>query len=173
MPKPKYKPHNQPTRLREYVRIDDLPQFIKDKYDGYRLSEQSVDWCLRVAAGQDAMSVTQEVYNLGDNRAEIKRTAREMLSNPKMQDMVNVLRDNLKHQAIVNANGILMRLELMYSEAIFDDDKRLALDILKEMSKIITNLDGAVSVGDVTISFTLPNAINAKPADIQDAEITE
>jgi hypothetical protein len=41
------------------------------------------------------------------------------------------------------------------------------------MAEIVTKLDGTTSVGDITISFTLPNAIQAKPIDIQEAEISE
>jgi hypothetical protein len=41
------------------------------------------------------------------------------------------------------------------------------------MSKIVTSLDGSISVTDVTIKFELPNAIKAKPQDIQDTEIIE
>ena len=85
--------------------------------------------------------------------------------------MITVFRENLKHKAIVDANAILMRLELMYSEAIYDDEKRLALDVLKEMSKIVTSLDGTISVSDVVIRFELPNTIKAKEIDITDAEI--
>jgi hypothetical protein len=126
---------------------------------------------MRLAAGQDAMTVVQELYELGDDRAQIKRKARELLGNPKLQDMITVFRENLKHKAIVDANAILMRLELMYSEAIYDDEKRLALDVLKEMSKIVTSLDGTISVSDVVIRFELPNTIKAKEIDITDAEI--
>ena len=165
--------NKQPTKVHEFITIERLPQYIQEKFDSYRLSPHSIDFCMRMAAGEDAMTVVSELYSLGNNRAEIKRKARELLGNPKLQDMITVFRDNLKHKAIVDANAILMRLELMYSECIYDNDKRLALDILKEMSKIITNLDGSVSVSDITIQFTLPNAIKAKPQDIQDTEIIE
>ncbi len=165
--------NKQPTKVHEFITIERLPQYIKEKFDSYRLSPHSIDFCMRLAAGEDAMTVVSELYSLGDNRAEIKRKARELLGNPKLQDMITVFRENLKHKAIVDANAILMRLELMYSECIYDNDKRLALDILKEMSKIITNLDGSVSVSDVVIRFELPNAIKAKAEDIQDTEIIE
>jgi hypothetical protein len=168
-----YKAHGNETKVRQYVKLDDLPDLIREKYNGFKLSQQVVDWAIRVAAGEDAMSVTREVYTLGDNKAEIKRTSNELLRNPKVVEMVNVLRDNFKHQAIVNTNGILSRLEMLYSEAIYDGDKRLALDVLKQMSNIITNLDGSVSVSDITIQFTLPNTINAKTIDITEAEINE
>jgi len=165
--------NKQPTKVHEFITIERLPQYIKEKFDSYRLSPHSIDFCMRLAAGEDAMTVVSELYELGDDRAQIKRKARELLGNPKLQDMITVFRENLKHKAIVDANAILMRLELMYSEAIYDDEKRLALDVLKEMSKIVTSLDGTISVTDVTIKFELPNAIKAKPQDIQDTEIIE
>jgi len=155
--------NKQPTKVHEFITIERLPQYIKEKFDSYRLSPHSIDFCMRLAAGEDAMTVVSELYELGDDRAQIKRKARELLGNPKLQDMITVFRENLKHKAIVDANAILMRLELMYSEAIYDDEKRLALDVLKEMSKIVTSLDGTISVTDVTIKFELPNAIKAKP----------
>jgi hypothetical protein len=161
----------QPTKVHEFITLDRLPQYIQEKFDSYRLSPHSIDFCMRMAAGQDAMTVVSELYSLGDDRAQIKRKARELLGNPKLQDMITVFRDNLKHKAIVDANAILMRLELMYSEAIYDDEKRLALDVLKEMSKIVTSLDGTISVSDVVIRFELPNTIKAKEIDITDAEI--
>ena len=165
--------NKKPTKVHEFITIERLPQYIKEKFDSYRLSPHSIDFCMRLAAGEDAMTVVSELYELGDDRAQIKRKARELLGNPKLQDMITVFRENLKHKAIVDANAILMRLELMYSEAIYDDEKRLALDVLKEMSKIVTSLDGTISVTDVTIKFELPNAIKAKPQDIQDTEIIE
>jgi hypothetical protein len=79
----------------------------------------------------------------------------------------------MKHKAIVDANAILMRLEILYSESIFDGDKATALKCLKQMSDIITNLDGSVSVSDITIKFELPNLVKAKPQDIEDAKIEE
>jgi hypothetical protein len=161
------------TLVHEFIKIADLPQYIQQKFDSYRLSPHSIDFCLRMAAGEDSMTVVQELYELGDDRAQIKRKARELLGNPKLQDMINIFRQNLKHQAITDANGILMRLELLYSEAIFDNDRKLALDILKQMSSIISNLDGSVSVNDVVIKFELPNAIKIKPQEITDAEVTE
>jgi hypothetical protein len=159
------------TKVHEFITLERLPQYIQEKFDSYRLSPHSIDFCMRLAAGQDAMTVVQELYELGDDRAQIKRKARELLGNPKLQDMITVFRENLKHKAIVDANAILMRLELMYSEAIYDDEKRLALDVLKEMSKIVTSLDGTISVSDVVIRFELPNTIKAKEIDITDAEI--
>jgi hypothetical protein len=165
--------NKQATKVHEFITIERLPQYIKEKFDSYRLSPHSIDFCMRLAAGEDAMTVVSELYELGDDRAQIKRKARELLGNPKLQDMITVFRENLKHKAIVDANAILMRLELMYSEAIYDDEKRLALDVLKEMSKIVTTLDGTISVSDVTIKFELPNVIKAKPQDIQDTEIIE
>lgn len=165
--------NKQPTKVHEFITIERLPQYIQEKFNSYRLSPHSIDFCMRLAAGEDAMTVVNELYELGDDRAQIKRKARELLGNPKLQDMITVFRENLKHKAIVDANAILMRLELMYSEAIYDDEKRLALDVLKEMSKIVTSLDGTISVTDVTIKFELPNAIKAKPQDIQDTEIIE
>lgn len=165
--------NKNPTKTHEFITLDRLPKYIQDKFDSYRLSPQYIDFCIQLAAGQDAMTVVKELYELGDDRAQIKRKARELLANPKIQDMITIFRENLKHKAIVDANAILMRLELMYSEAIFDDEKRLALDVLKEMSKIVSNLDGTISVSDVTIKFELPNAIKAKAIDIQDTEIIE
>jgi hypothetical protein len=165
--------NKQPTKTHEFITIDRLPEYIKQKFDSYRLSPHSIDFCMRLAAGDDAMTVVQELYELGDDRAQIKRKAKELLANPKLQDMITVFRENLKHKAIVDANAILMRLELMYTESIFDNDKRLALDVLKEMGKIITNLDGSISVNDVVIRFELPNAVKAKPQDIQDVETIE
>lgn len=163
----------KPTKVHEFVTLDRLPQYMREKFDSYRLSPHSIDFCMRLAAGEDAMTVVKELYELGDDRAQIKRKARELLGNPKLQDMITVFRENLKHKAIVDANAILMRLELLYTESIYDDDKRMALDVLKEMSKLISNLDGTISVSDVTIQFSLPNAIKAKPQDIQDTEIIE
>ena len=165
-----YKPHNKPTRVREVVKLDDLPKLIKDKYNGYKLSMQTVEFVMKLAAGQDAMSATQEIYTLGDNRAEVKRKSRELLANPKIQDMVNVVREEFKHQAIVDANAVLMRLELLYSECVYDNDRANALKCLKQMSDIITNLDGSVNINDVFIKFELPNTIKAKPKDIDNAE---
>jgi hypothetical protein len=66
-----------------------------------------------------------------------------------------------------------MRLELLYGDCIEDGDRANALKVLKQMAEIVTKFDGVTSVGDVTISFTLPNAIQAKPIDIQEAEISE
>jgi hypothetical protein len=168
-----YKPHGLKNRVLDFIKLDDLPKLIKEKYNGYKLSTQTVEFVMKLAAGQDAMSATQEIYNLGDNRAEVKRRSREMLSNPKIQDMINVVRQEFKHQAIVDANAVLMRLELLYSECIYDNDRNNALKCLKQMSDIVTNLQGSISVNDVTIKFELPNSIKAKQIDIEDTKIED
>jgi len=161
---------SKPTITSEFIKIDDLPEYVKNKFDAYRLSPHSVDFCMRMAGGEDAMTVVKDLYDLKDDRAQIKRKARELLGNPKLQDMITIFRENLKHKAIVDANMLLSRLELMYSEAIFDGENRLALDIIKEMSKIVSNLDGSISISDITIKFEVPNVIKIKEQDIQEAE---
>lgn len=162
---------SKPTKVHEFVKIDDLPEYLKQKFDSYRLSPQSLDFCMRMAAGEDAMTVVKDLYELGDDRAQIKRKARELLGNPKLQDMITIFRENLKHKAIVDSNMLLARLELMYSEAVYDDDKRLALDVIKEMGKIVNNLNGTISVSDITIKFEVPNVIKIKqPEEIIEAE---
>lgn len=173
MGKQKYKPHGKETRLRQYVKLDDLGEYIKAKYDGYRLTEQTIAFCMKVAAGENSITAVKDVYDLHENNAEAKRHAKEMLLNPKVLDTINIIRDNIKHQTIVDTNSILMRLELLYGECINDGDRNNALRVLKQMAEIVTKMDGTTSVGDVTISFTLPNAIQAKPIDIQEAEISE
>lgn len=173
MAKPKYNPHGKETRLRQYVKLEDLGEYIKQKYSGYRLTEQTIQFCMSVAAGENSISAVKDIYTLHDNSAEARRHAKEMLLNPKIVETINIIRDNIKHNTIVNTNSILMRLELLYGECIEDNDRGNALKVLKQMADIVTKMDGVTSVGDVTISFTLPNAINAKPIDIQEAEISE
>jgi hypothetical protein len=173
MGKQKYKPHGRETKLRQYVKLDDLGEYIRQKYDGYRLTEQTIQFCMAVAAGENSISAVKDIYTLHDNSAEARRHAKEMLLNPKVVETINIIRDNIKHQTIVDTNSILMRLELLYGECIEDNDRTNALKVLKQMAEIVTKFDGVTSVGDVTISFTLPNAIQAKPIDIQEAEISE
>jgi hypothetical protein len=128
---------------------------------------------MKVAAGENSITAVKDVYDLHENNAEAKRHAKEMLLNPKVVDTINIIRDNIKHQTIVDTNSILMRLEMLYGECINDGDRNNALRVLKQMAEIVTKMDGTTSIGDVTISFTLPNAIQAKPIDIQEAEISE
>jgi len=173
MNKPKYKPHGQPTRLRQYVKLDELGEYIKDKYDGYRLTEQTIEFAMKVAAGDSTIEAAKQVYNLQENPAEARRQAKELMLKPKVVEMVNIIRDNYKHQAIVDSNSILMRLEMLYADCIEDNDRANALKVLKQMSDIVTKMDGTVSVGDVTIKFELPNPIKAKTIDISEAEIEE
>lgn len=169
--KPKYKPHGKPTKLRQYVKLEDLGQYIKEKYDGYRLTEQTIQFCMAVAAGENSISAVKDIYTLHENNAEAKRQAKEMLLNPKVVETINIIRENIKHQTIVDTNSILMRLELLYGECIQDNDRANALKVLKQMADIVTKMDGSVSVGDVKIQFTLPNPIQAKTIDITEAEI--
>jgi hypothetical protein len=173
MTKPKYKPHGKETRLRNYVKLDDLGEYIKEKYNGYRLTEQTIAFCMKVAAGESSIAAVKDIYDLHENNAEARRHSKEMLLNPKIVETINIIRDNIKHQTIVDTNSILMRLELLYGDCIEDGDRANALKVLKQMAEIVTKFDGITSVGDVTISFTLPNAIQAKPIDIQEAEISE
>ena len=165
--------NKKPTKVHEFIRLQDLPAYVQEKFDGYRLAPHSIDFCLRMAAGEDSMSIVQDLYSLGDDRAQIKRKARDLMGNPKIQDMIRIFRDNMKHQSIVDANAILMRLEILYSECVFDGDRATALKCLKQMSDIITNLDGSVSISDITIKFELPNLVRAKQQDIEDAKIEE
>jgi hypothetical protein len=96
-----------------------------------------------------------------------------MLLNPKIVETINIIRDNIKHQTIVDTNSILMRLELMYGDCIEDNDRANALKVLKQMADIVGKMDGTVSVGDVVIRFELPNPIGAKTIEIEATEIEE
>jgi hypothetical protein len=173
MTKPKYKPHNQPTKLRNYVKLDDLGEYIRQKYDGYRLTEQTIQFCMAVAAGENSISAVKDIYTLHENNAEARRQAKEMLLNPKIVETINIIRDNIKHQTIVDTNSILMRLELMYGDCIEDNDRANALKVLKQMADIVGKMDGTVSVGDVVIRFELPNPIGAKTIEIEATDIEE
>lgn len=173
MGKQRYKPHGTPTRLRQYIKLDDLGEYIRQKYDGYRLTEQTIQFCMAVAAGENSISAVKDIYSLQENSAEARRHAKEMLLNPKIVETINIIRDNIKHQTIVDTNSILMRLEMMYGECIEENDRANALKVLKQMADIVTKMDGTVSVGDVVIKFELPNPIQAKTIDITEAEIDE
>ena len=173
MAKPRYNPHGKETRLRQYVKLEDLGEYIKQKYDGYRLTEQTIQFCMAVAAGENSIAAVKDIYTLHDNSAEARRHAKEMLLNPKIVETINIIRDNIKHQTIVDTNSILMRLELLYGECIEDNDRANALKVLKQMADIVTKMDGTVSVGDVVIKFELPNPIQAKTIEIEATEIEE
>jgi hypothetical protein len=169
----RYKAHGQPTKLVNYVKLDDLPEYLRQKYDAYRLTEQTLQVCLDVASGEDAITSVSKAYSLQDNPAEARRRAREILTNPKIVETINIIRQNFKQQTIIDTNSILVRLEMLYGDCILDGDRANALKILKQMSDIVTKVDGAISVGEVNIQFTLPNVNNVKKIDIEDAEISE
>jgi hypothetical protein len=171
MTKPKYKAHGKETRLRSYVKLEDLGTYIKEKYDGYRLTEQTIEFAMKVAAGEDAISAVRDVYSLQENAAEARRQAKELMLKPKVVETINIIRENIKHQTIVDTNSILMRLEMMYGECIQENDRANALKVLKQMADIVSKIDGTTSVGDVTIQFTLPNPMKAKTIDITEAEV--
>lgn len=173
MAKQRYKPHGKETRLRQFVKLDELGDYIKEKYSAHRLTEQIIEFAMKVAAGENAISAVKDVYTLHENNAEARRKAKEMLLNPKIIDTINVIRDNIKHHTIVDTNSILMRLEMMYGECIEDGDRANALKVLKQMADIVSNMDGSVSVGDVFIKFELPNVIKAKKIDIEPTDIEE
>jgi hypothetical protein len=163
----------KPTVVADFIKLEDLPQVLKTKFDAYRLSEHSIDFSMRVAGGEDPMTVVNELYSLGDDKAQIKRTTKKLLGNPKIQQMVKTIRDNLKHESYIDATLILRRLDMLYSEAIFDDDRFMALNVLKEMGKIVKDNSGSVTVTDVTINFTLPNKLNIKDKEIDNADVVE
>jgi hypothetical protein len=173
MGKQKYKPHGRETKLRQYVKLDDLGEYIRQKYDGYRLTEQTIQFCMAVAAGENSISAVKDIYTLHENNAEARRQAKEMLLNPKIVETINIIRDNIKHQTIVDTNSILMRLELMYGDCIEDNDRANALKVLKQMADIVGKMDGTVSVGDVVIRFELPNPIGAKKIDVEATDVEE
>ena len=163
----------KPTKTSEFVKIDDLSTYVKSRWDAYRISPNAIDWCLRLAAGQDAMSATAELYSLND-RYEIKHKSQELLRNPKHQDMINIFRQNMKHQAITDANTLLIRLETLYAEAIYDDNKKLALEIIKQMKDIVMGLNGNMTVNDITIKFEVPNILPKDTIiDIEPEQVNE
>jgi hypothetical protein len=168
-----YKPHGKPSKLRQYVKMDDIGTYLKEKYNGYRMTEQTLQFCMKVAAGESAIAAVKDVYDLHDNNSEARRHTKELLYNPKIVETINIIRDNIKHQTIVDTNSILMRLEMLYGECINDNDRANALKVLKQMADIITKLDGNVSVGDVNIVFQLPNVNNVKKIDIEASDIEE
>jgi hypothetical protein len=166
-----YKPHGKPSKLRQYVKLEDLGGYLKEKYNGYRMTEQTIAFCMKVAAGESAIAAVKDVYDLHDNNSEARRHTKELLYNPKIIETINIIRDNIKHQTIIDTNSILMRLEILYSECINDNDRANALKVLKQMADIITKLDGNVSVGDVNITFQLPNVNNVKKIDIEASDV--
>ena len=168
-----YKPHGETTRIYSVVKIEDIPQYLKEKYDGYRVSEQTLEFCMKVASGEDAISAVMNVYNLKENKLETRRTAKELMGKPKVVDMINIIRENYKSQAIIDTNGILMRLEMIYADCIQDNDRNNALRVLKQMTEVIKGMDGSVSINDVKIVFELPNAVKAKQIDIEATDIEE
>ena len=168
-----YKPHKKPSKLRNYVKLDDIGKYLKEKYDAYRMTEQTLEFCMKVAAGESAIAAVKDIYTLQENNAEAKRHTKELLYNPKIIETINIIRDNIKHQTIVDTNSILMRLEIIYGECINDNDRANALKVLKQMADIVGKLDGEISVGDVNITFQLPNVNQVKKIDIQATDIEE
>lgn len=169
-----YQKHGRALNTYKKISLDELPAYLEEKYSNYKLSEQTVEFAMKVAAGEDAISAAMDVYNLEqDNVREARRTAKELMQKPKVVDMINIIRQNYKHQAIVDTNSILTRLEMMYSDCIIDGDRNNALKVLKQMSDIVTKMDGQIEVGEININFTLPNAVKAKRIDIEEANIEE
>jgi hypothetical protein len=169
----KYKPHNKPSRVRNYIKLDDVGAYLKEKYNGYRMTEQTLQFCMKVAAGESAIAAVKDIYDLHENNSEAKRHTKELLYNPKIVETINIIRDNIKHNTIVDTNSILMRLEILYGECIDDGDRANALKVLKQMADIITKLDGNVSVGEVNINFTLPNVNKVKQIDIEATDVED
>jgi hypothetical protein len=166
--------NKKPTVVADFIKLEDLPQVLKTKFDAYRLSEHSIDFAMRVAGGENPMTVVKELYSIPEeNRALIKQKTTALLGNPKIQQMVKTIRDNLKHETYIDATLIMRRLDMLYSEAIFDDDKFMALQVLKEMAKVVKDNSGSVTVTDITIKFELPNKINIKNKDIDEANVIE
>lgn len=166
--------NKKPTVVKDFIKLEDLPEVLKTKFDAYRLSEHSIDFSMRVAGGENPMTVVRELYSIPeDNRALIKQRTNALLGNPKIQQMIKTVRDNLKHETYIDSTLILRRMDMLYSEAIYDDNHVQALQVLKEMAKVVKDNSGTVTVTDVTIKFELPNKINIKNNDIDEANIIE
>jgi hypothetical protein len=163
------------TVVKDFIKLQDLPEVLKTKFDAYRLSEHSIDFAMKVAGGESPMAVVEELYSYNGDRAQIKRQTSKLLGNPKIQQMIKTIRDNLKHETYIDATLILRRLDMLYTEAIYDDNRIEALQVLKEMGKIIKDNSGTTTVTDVTIKFELKNSLNIKPKEIEadDAEVIE
>ena len=169
-----YEPHGRSVNTYKKISLEELPAYLEEKYNNYKLSEQTLEFAMKVASGEDAINAAMDVYNLGsDNIREARRTAKELMHKPKVMDMINIIRQNYKHQAIVDTNSILTRLEMMYSDCIIDGDRNNALKVLKTMSDIVTKMDGQIEVGDINITFQLPNAVKAKQIEIEATDIEE
>lgn len=161
----------KPTLTKTFIKLDDLPTYLRERFDAYKLSPQSLEWALKVAAGENPMTATSEIYSLEDDRAQIKRKTNDNLGNPKMQQIVRVLRDNLKHETYIDANLILRRFDMLYSEALYDNNPVIAIQVLKEMAKIIKDNSGSITVTDVSIKFELKNSLNFKKKEIEAEDI--
>ena len=165
----------KPTVVKDFIKLEDLPEVLKTKFDAYRLSEHSIDFAMKVAGGESPMAVVEELYSYNGDRAQIKRQTAKLLGNPKIQQMIKTIRDNLKHETYIDSTLILRRMDGLYSEAIYDENPVLALQVLKEMAKVVKDNSGSVTVTDVTIKFELKNSLNIKPKEIEadDADIIE
>jgi len=163
----------KPTVVKDFIKLEDLPKVLKEKFDAYKLSPHSIDFCMRVAGGESPMDVVDDLYSYDGDRAQIKRQTKQLLGNPKMQQMIKTIRDNLKHETYIDSTLILRRMDMLYSEAIYDENPLMALNVLKEMAKVVKDNSGTVTVTDISIKFELPNRINVKKDDIDEANVIE
>jgi hypothetical protein len=161
----------KPTLVKEFIKLEDLPKVLKQKFDSYRLSEHSLDFAMRVAGGENPMTVVKELYNIpDDNRALIKQRTNALLGNPKIQQMVKTIGDNLKHETYIDSILILKRMDILYTEAVYDENPIQALNVLREMAKVIKDNSGTTIITDMSIQFTLPNVNKIKEINAEDAE---
>jgi hypothetical protein len=165
--------NKKPTIVKEFIKLEDLPQVLKEKFDAYKLSPHSIDFAMRIAGGESPMDVVRDLYSYGDDRAQIKRQTSNLLGNPKIQQMVKTIRDNLKHETYIDSTLILRRMDMLFTEAMYDDNQIQALQVLKEMARVVKDNSGTVTVTDVTIKFELPNRINVRKDDIDEANVIE
>ena len=158
---------DKPTK---FIHLDRIPEYLKEKLGGSeKITEQMVEFAFQVASGENYLTAYKNIYNLkeGTPTSNIRSIARQLLVKPQVQNIIKIIKEEIKQQVIVDINTVIGRLEELFYEAEMEDSFDKKLKVLKEMGKLVVSVNGTINITSNTIKFQLPTEIKKESRTIQ------
>lgn len=139
-----------------YLPMDKVGEYLKEKYEINRLTTHQIDFAIKIAQGFTVYEAYKDSYNCESLEPKnIRSNARILISKPQIQEVIKICKDHFRNDVVIDINSILLRMEEIYDHAKDDSNYRLQLDTLKEMAKVVKDLQGEINVQNNIVRFEI------------------
>jgi len=136
--------------------VKDVDGYVEERLNGGKITNLEVDFAIAIFQGMDAVSAVEQIYNF-TNKNEVKRHAKKLLNSKKIKELLIDIRNKYTSNFVLGQNEIVARLEILYSEAIEAGNMKMQLEVLKEMSNVLSiGKTAGVNINMDEVKFELP-----------------